>query len=115
MSREVPVQGGQKALFTIDTRFAVFMSGAGSEPTYIMEGREALTQVFADLNQYEVTTHFNGQSTVHLDGDRPTGESYTLAHHLSMLKARGRSRSRRFATWTSSLSSTEPGTSPSAV
>ena len=55
---------GQKALFTEDTRFA------------------ALTPVFDDLYRYEVTTHFNGQSTVTIDGDRATGESYTLAHHV---------------------------------
>jgi hypothetical protein len=73
---------GQKALFTADTRFAVFMDGQGSEATYVLEGREALTPVFADLNRYEVTTHFNGQSTVVIDGDRATGESYTIAHHL---------------------------------
>jgi hypothetical protein len=30
------------------------------------------------------TMHFNGQSTVWLDGDRATGESYCLAHHLSV-------------------------------
>ena len=30
----------------------------------------------------EVTTHFNGQSTVSLQGDRATGESYTIAHHV---------------------------------
>jgi hypothetical protein len=29
-----------------------------------------------------VTTHFNGQSTLILDGDRATGESYTIAHHI---------------------------------
>ena len=73
---------GQKALFTEDTRFAVYMEGAGTEPSYVLEGREALTPVFADLNRYDVTTHFNGQSTVTLDGDRATGESYTIAHHL---------------------------------
>jgi ketosteroid isomerase-like protein len=38
--------------------------------------------VFDDLNRYEATTHFNGQSTIDLDGDRATGESYCLAHHL---------------------------------
>ena len=73
---------GQKALFTEDTRFAVYMEGEGTEPTYVLEGREALTPVFADLNRYEVTTHFNGQSTVAIDGDTATGESYTIAHHL---------------------------------
>src|SRR6201982_65207 len=73
---------GQKALFTTDTRFAVYMSGPGTEPSYVLEGREALTPVFADLNRYEATTHFNGQSTVVLNGERATGESYTSAHHL---------------------------------
>ncbi|MGC0362041.1 hypothetical protein ABH922_000025 [Rhodococcus sp. 27YEA15] len=73
---------GQKALFTENSRFVVFMSGEGTEPSYALDGREALTPVFADLNQYEATTHFNGQSTVTLDGDSATGESYTIAHHL---------------------------------
>jgi SnoaL-like domain len=73
---------GQKALFTVDTVFAVYMDGEASEATYVLHGREALTPVFADLNRYEVTTHFNGQSTVTLHGSRATGESYTIAHHL---------------------------------
>jgi hypothetical protein len=73
---------GQKALFTDDTVFAVYMSGEASEPTYVLHGRESLTPVFDDLNRYEVTTHFNGQSTVTLDGERATGESYTIAHHV---------------------------------
>jgi hypothetical protein len=73
---------GQKALFTDDTVFAVYMDGDGSEPSYVLNGREALTPVFDDLNRYESTTHFNGQSTVTLDGDRATGESYTIAHHV---------------------------------
>jgi len=59
---------GQKALFTVDTRFAVYMDGERTEPTYVLEGREALTPVFADLNRYDVTTHFNGQSSVTIDG-----------------------------------------------
>jgi len=73
---------GQKALFTHDTRFAVYMDGEGSEPTYVLQGREALTPVFDDLNRYEATTHFNGQSTVTIEGSRATGESYTIAHHV---------------------------------
>jgi SnoaL-like domain len=58
------------------------MDGEASEPTYVLEGREALTPVFDDLNRYEATTHFNGQSTVAIDGNRATGESYTIAHHV---------------------------------
>jgi hypothetical protein len=73
---------GQKALFIADTRFAVYMDGEGTAPTYVLEGRDALTPVFADLNRYDTTTHFNGQSTVTFDGDRATGESYTIAYHL---------------------------------
>ena len=43
---------GQKSLFTADTRLAVHVSGPGTEPTYVLEGREALTPVFEALNQY---------------------------------------------------------------
>jgi hypothetical protein len=73
---------GQKALFTEITRFAVYMDGPGTDPTYVLESREALTPVFDDLNRYEATMHFNGQSTVFLAGTRATGDSYTIAHHV---------------------------------
>jgi SnoaL-like domain len=72
----------QKSLFTQDTHFVVYMDGQGSEPTQVLDGREALTPVFEDLNRYEATQHFNGQSTIELAGDRATGESYCIAHHL---------------------------------
>ena len=73
---------GQKSLFTEDTHFVVYMEGQGSEPTQVLDGREALTPVFDDLNRYHTTMHFNGQTTISLDGDRATGESYCIAHHL---------------------------------
>ena len=73
---------GQTALFTADSRFTVYMDGPGTEPSYVLEGREALSPVFNDLNKYEATMHFNGQSTVTIDGDRATGDSYTIAHHV---------------------------------
>ncbi|MDB5065796.1 MAG: hypothetical protein JWM18_2230 [Chloroflexi bacterium] len=75
---------GQRSLFTEDTHFVVHMDGQGSEPTQVLDGREALTPVFEDLNRYTATMHFNGQSTIALDGDRATGESYCMAHHLSV-------------------------------
>src|ERR1700729_866970 len=74
--------GGQKSLFTEDAHFVVYMDGQGSEPTQTLDGREALTPVFDDLNRYQATMHFNGQSTIALDGGSATGESYCIAHHL---------------------------------
>src|ERR1700752_1754978 len=73
---------GQKALFTEDTHFVVYMDGQGSKPTQVLDGREALTPVFEALNNYQATMHFNGQSTVVRDGNTATGESYCIAHHL---------------------------------
>jgi ketosteroid isomerase-like protein len=73
---------GQKSLFTEDTHFVVYMDGQDSEPTQVLDGREALTPVFDDLNRYEATVHFNGQSTIALAGDGAAGESYCIAHHL---------------------------------
>ena len=75
---------GQMALFTGDTRFLVFMDATAAEPAEELHGRESLAPVFDDLNQYVATMHFNGQSTILLDGDRATGESYCLAHHLKV-------------------------------
>jgi ketosteroid isomerase-like protein len=75
---------GQMALFTEDTRFLVFMDYGSGQPTQELHGRESLAPVFDNLNTYAVTMHFNGQSTIELDGDRATGESYCLAHHLTV-------------------------------
>jgi hypothetical protein len=72
----------QMTLFTVDARFSVFMDGPGTDPSYVLEGRGALAPVFDDLNRYERTMHFNGQSTVVVDGIDATGDSYTIAHHV---------------------------------
>src|SRR5690242_2335663 len=74
---------GQMALFTTDTHFVVYMNAKESKPSQELHSREALAPVFADLNRYDATTHFVGQSTIFtLDGDRATGEAYCLAHHI---------------------------------
>jgi SnoaL-like domain len=55
---------GQMALFTNDTHFAVYMNAKDPKPTQELHSREALAPMFADLNKYEATTHFVGQSTI---------------------------------------------------
>jgi SnoaL-like domain len=60
------------------------MDSRSSEPTYFLRGRASLAPVFADLNKYQATTHFNGQSTIRIAGDHAIGESYCIAHHLTV-------------------------------
>jgi hypothetical protein len=79
---------GQQALFTEDTHFVVYMDSKSEVPTQDLRGRESLAPVFDALNAYEATTHFNGQSTVEIDGDHATGESYCIAHHVSTADGR---------------------------
>ena len=74
---------GQMNLFTEDAHFVVFMGIRATAPSQEFHSREALAPVFDHLNVYEATTHFNGQSTVIVDGDKATGESYCIAHHVS--------------------------------
>jgi ketosteroid isomerase-like protein len=76
---------GQMALFTEDSHFVVYMNAKDPTPSQELHSREALAPVFADLNKYEATMHFVGQSTIlSLTGNHATGEAYTLAHHLTV-------------------------------
>ena len=76
---------GQMSLFTADTHFVVFMNAKDPKPSMELHSREALAPVFADLNKYDATTHFVGQSTIlTLTADRATGEAYCLAHHVTI-------------------------------
>jgi hypothetical protein len=76
---------GQMSLFTADTHFVVFMNAKDSKPTWELRSRDALAPVFADLNRYDATTHFVGQSTIlSLTDEKASGEAYCLAHHVSV-------------------------------
>jgi hypothetical protein len=76
---------GQMSLFTADTHFVVYMNAEDPTPSQELHSREALAPVFAELNKYDATTHFVGQSTIFtLTDDRATGEAYCLAHHVSV-------------------------------
>jgi ketosteroid isomerase-like protein len=76
---------GQMSLFTADAHFVVYMNGKDPTPSQELHSRAALALVFAELNKYEATTHFAGQSTIFtLTKDRAIGEAYCLAHHLTV-------------------------------
>ena len=76
---------GQMWLFTEDSHFVVYMNAKDPTPSQELHSREALAPVFAELNKYEATTHFVGRSTIFtLTSDRGTGETYCLAHHVTV-------------------------------
>jgi hypothetical protein len=76
---------GQMSLFTADAHFVVYMNAKDPTPSQEFRSREALAPVFAELNKYEATTHFVGQSTIFTLTDvRGTAETYCLAHHLTV-------------------------------
>jgi SnoaL-like domain len=75
----------QLALFTADAHFVVYMNAKDPTPSQELHTRDELAPVFADLNKYDATTHFVGQSTIFtLTADRATGEAYCLAHHVTV-------------------------------
>ncbi|MCW3126471.1 MAG: nuclear transport factor 2 family protein [Bacteroidetes bacterium] len=76
---------GQMYLFTEDTNFEVYMDAKSPTPTQIVQGRANLFPVFDNLNSYQATMHFNGQSTIKFTGaGKASGLTYCLAHHLTV-------------------------------
>lgn len=76
---------GQMTLFTEGAHFVVYMNSKDPNPSLEFNSRDALAPIFADLNKYDATTHFLGQSTIWtLTHDQATGETYCLAHHVSV-------------------------------
>ncbi|SEK65911.1 SnoaL-like domain-containing protein [Parapedobacter koreensis] len=71
----------QAELFTENAAVHV-SNGKEKQAVQTLHGRKELAEAFQALKQYDVTTHFNGQSTVSVNGDKATNESYCLAHHI---------------------------------
>ena len=51
------------------------------KPVVMLRGR---SEILAVLNKFTSTTHFNGQCEVAIDSDHAVGETYCLAHQLSI-------------------------------
>ena len=78
--REAEKQAG---LFTPDGEIEVFQGEPGvNKATALIKGRKDLIVGFQTLKKYDITMHFNGQSTIQIKGDTATGETYCLAHHI---------------------------------
>src|ERR1700751_861781 len=76
---------GQMSLFTEGAHFVGYMNAKDSTPSMELHSRGSLAPVFADLNKCDATTHFIGQSTIFtLTADRASGETYCLAHHVTV-------------------------------
>jgi hypothetical protein len=75
----------QMALFTPDTHFAVCMDTKTLTTPQEQHSREALAPLFAELNNYEVTTQFLAQSTSFAPTrDRATEEVYCPADQFAV-------------------------------
>lgn len=73
----------QASLFTPDGEIEVFNGEPGkNKRSALIKGRKDLAAGFSILKQYDVTMHFNGQTTIVLNGDTAKGETYCLAHHI---------------------------------
>ena len=74
----------QAMLFTKDAVIEIYNAEpeTGTKPEARILSRDSLEKAFGVLKKYDVTMHFNGQSTIKLNGDRATGEVYCLAHHI---------------------------------
>jgi len=73
----------QANLFTDNATIEIFHKEPGNnKPDAILHGGSEFITGFESLKKYEVTMHFNGQSTITIKGDSATGEVYCLAHHV---------------------------------
>jgi hypothetical protein len=79
---------GQMALFTQDTNFEVYYDPKSEKPTQVITKNEDLLPIFDNLNSYDTTMHFNGQSILTMDGNSAFGITYCLAHHLNLVEGK---------------------------
>jgi hypothetical protein len=80
---------GMVALFSPHPYFALHFDVGDPKPFMEADNREALASEFGRMNNFQVTQHVLGQSTItSLTAGRGTGETYCLAHHLAVSDGR---------------------------
>ncbi|MGA6121742.1 nuclear transport factor 2 family protein [Sphingobacterium anhuiense] len=71
-------------LFTEDTNFEFYYDPKSNTPSQVVSSKADLFPAFDNLNSYNITMHFKGQSTVKLASENATGITYCMAHHLTI-------------------------------
>ncbi|UIR56766.1 nuclear transport factor 2 family protein [Sphingobacterium sp. SRCM116780] len=79
---------GQMALFTEDTNFEVYYDPKSETPSQVISKNEDLFPVFDNLNSYDATMHFNGQSTIKVTDNTALAITYCMAHHLNVIDSK---------------------------
>lgn len=73
----------QSQLFTKNAIVNVYQGEPVThKPIQVLLGRQELENAFGGLKDYDITTHINGQTSLTINGDKATGETYCVAHHL---------------------------------
>lgn len=70
------------ALFTEDGELELWMDPTQREPTGLYRGRDEIAKAVSAIKRYRVTHHTIASSLADVDGDRATGETRCVAHHV---------------------------------
>jgi uncharacterized protein (TIGR02246 family) len=69
-------------LFTEDGEFVMWLDPNSEDFTSHREGRAEIAVAIDRIRDYSHTNHVVGSHYAHVDGDRATGETRCVAHHL---------------------------------
>lgn len=73
---------GAAALFTDDGELAIWLDPARDEPTAIRRGTAEIADAIGGLRSTHATQHVIASNVVEVDGDRASGETRCMAHHV---------------------------------
>jgi len=74
---------GVAACFAPDGVLRIVNLAEGKRVVAVREGRDEIVRAISQMS-YDATFHFVGQQQVEIDGDTATGETYCIAHHLTI-------------------------------
>jgi hypothetical protein len=82
VSADAKRYGAMAGCFTDDGVFEMCMTPGDPEPTAVRRGAAEIEAAMTSLDPFEATSHLIGAQAVEVDGDRATGETTCVAHHV---------------------------------